>query len=59
MTLFWVPHRRRTPLCDFYAESFAFERPSGMLAVNLGIATLIPISWVLITGVHQVRPRWL
>ena len=30
-----------------------------MLATNLGIATLIPIAWVLMAGVHQVRPRWL
>ena len=30
-----------------------------MLAVNLGIATLIPICWVLMAVVHQVRPRWL
>ena len=35
------------------------RRPLGMLAVNLGIATLIPISWVLMMVVHQVRPRWL
>ena len=30
-----------------------------MLAANLGIATLIPICWVLMAIVHQVRPRWL
>ena len=30
-----------------------------MLAVNLGIATLIPIAWGLMAVVHQVRPRWL
>jgi uncharacterized protein len=44
---------------DYYREAFAFERPVGMLATNLGIATLIPIAWVLMMGVHQVRPRWL
>ena len=30
-----------------------------MLAMNLGIAVLIPISWVLMMAVHQMRPRWL
>ena len=44
---------------DYYREAFAFERPVGMVATNLGIATLIPIAWVLMAGVHQVRPRWL
>ena len=44
---------------DYYREAFAFERPAGMLATNLGIATLIPIAWVLMMAVHQVRPRWL
>ena len=30
-----------------------------MLAVNLGIATLIPIAWLLMAGLHQMPPRWL
>jgi uncharacterized protein len=47
------------PYPDYYAEAYRFERPVGMLAVNLGIATLIPISWVLMAIVHQVRPHWL
>lgn len=36
-----------------------FEVPAGMIAANLGIASLIPICWVLMATVHQVRPRWL
>ena len=40
-------------------EAFAFERPSGMLAVNLGIITLIPITIALMLLVHVVSPRWL
>lgn len=47
------------PYPDYYAQAYRFERPVGMLAVNLGIAALIPISWVLMAIVHQVRPRWL
>jgi uncharacterized protein len=44
---------------DYFAEAYAFRRPVGMLALNLAISTLIPISWLLITMVHQVAPRWL
>ena len=47
------------PYPEYYAQAFRFERPVGMLAVNLGIATLIPICWVLMAIMHQVRPRWL
>jgi membrane protease YdiL (CAAX protease family) len=44
---------------DYVAEAYAFRRPVGMLALNLAISALIPISWLLITMVHQVAPRWL
>jgi membrane protease YdiL (CAAX protease family) len=44
---------------SYFREAFAFERPVGMLATNLGIAVLIPLSWVLMMAVHQMRPRWL
>jgi uncharacterized protein len=43
----------------YFTEAYAFRRPIGMLALNLAISTLIPISWLLITMVHQVAPRWL
>lgn len=43
----------------FYRSAFAFERASGMLAVNLGIATLIPVACVLMILLHQTRPAWL
>lgn len=29
------------------------------MAVNLGIAVLIPISWLMMAILHQVRPHWL
>jgi uncharacterized protein len=44
---------------DYFARAFAFEMPIGMLSVNIGLATLIPISWVLMAMIHQMRPRWL
>ncbi len=59
VTLFWAISANEVPYRDYYADAFAFRRPLGMLAVNLGIATLIPIAWALSVVVHQVRPRWL
>jgi membrane protease YdiL (CAAX protease family) len=44
---------------DWARRALAFAVPAGMNAANLGIATLIPICWVLMAIVHQVRPRWL
>lgn len=44
---------------DYYRQALRFELPAGMLATNLGIACLIPISFVVIMIVHQLRPRWL
>jgi membrane protease YdiL (CAAX protease family) len=59
VTLVWSFTAGDYSFADYYQEAFAFERPVGMLATNLGIATLIPIAWVLMMAVHQVRPRWL
>jgi membrane protease YdiL (CAAX protease family) len=44
---------------DYVRSAFAFERPVGMLGVNLGLATLIPIACALLWFVHRVHPRWL
>jgi membrane protease YdiL (CAAX protease family) len=44
---------------DYYGSAQAFEVPAGMMATNLGIACLIPISFVVVMIVHHVRPRWL
>jgi membrane protease YdiL (CAAX protease family) len=55
----WATAAADHPYRDFVAESYAFQRPTGMLAVNLGIITLIPIAIALVTVVHLVRPQWL
>jgi membrane protease YdiL (CAAX protease family) len=44
---------------DYVRSAFAFQRPVGMLGVNLGLATLIPIACVIVWMVHRVHPRWL
>jgi membrane protease YdiL (CAAX protease family) len=59
VTLSWALSAPDYSYADYYREAFSFERPAGMVATNLGIATLIPIAWLLMMGVHQVRPRWL
>jgi uncharacterized protein len=57
--MFWATTAGDQPYRDYFARAFAFELPIGMLAVNLGLATLLPIAWVLMAMVHQMRPRWL
>jgi membrane protease YdiL (CAAX protease family) len=59
VTLFWAMTAGNQPSRDYFAKAFAFELPLGMLAVNLGLATLIPIAWGLIAAVHHMQPRWL
>ncbi|MFP5282361.1 MAG: CPBP family intramembrane glutamic endopeptidase [Actinomycetes bacterium] len=59
VALVWALTAGEVPYRDYFASAFAFQRPVGMLAVNLGIATLIPISWLLMALVHRVQPRWL
>lgn len=55
----WGVFAGGVPYADFARRALAFEEPAGMIAANLGIATLIPICWVLMAIVHQVKPRWL
>jgi hypothetical protein len=55
----WLVSARGTAYATYVASAFRFERPSGMLGANLGIATLIPIAWILMVVIHRVKPRWL
>jgi CAAX protease family protein len=57
--LFWATTSGDQMIGDYFARAFAFEQPLGMLAVNLGLAALIPVSWALMAMVHHMRPRWL
>ena len=43
----------------YYAQAQAYERPVGLFAANLGIATLIPISLALVLVIHHARTHWL
>ena len=57
--LAWTLRYADEAYADFARRALDFEVPAGMIAANLGIAMLIPITWLLMAIVHQVRPRWL
>ena len=57
--LFWATTAGDQSYRDYFTKAFAFELPIGMLEVNLGLATLIPIAWALMALIHQMQPRWL
>ncbi|WP_375431925.1 lysostaphin resistance A-like protein [uncultured Friedmanniella sp.] len=48
-----------TTWAAYYRSAYAFEKPVGMLGTNLGLATMIPITWAVLAVLHRVRPRWL
>ena len=57
--LSWAVTGGPAPYPEYFGAAYRFENPVGMLAVNLGIAVLVPISWLMMAILHQVRPRWL
>jgi membrane protease YdiL (CAAX protease family) len=59
VALSWVITSPGLGYAEYVTSAAAFERPSGMVAANLGLATLVPISIVAVLLVHQRSPRWL
>ena len=57
--LAWVIHHGGLSYQQYVLAANRFDLPAGMLAANLSIALLIPISMGLVGFVHRVRPRWL
>lgn len=55
----WLAQGRDLSYADFYADALAYLHPAGMLAMNLAIAALIPLTWFLVAGIHRIRPTWL
>ncbi len=43
----------------YSAQAIAYERPIGLLASNIGIATLVPIALGLVLVIHHARTHWL
>jgi len=57
--LAWATTAAQINYQTYYAEASGLQRPVGLLATNLGIITLLPITWAIVWVIHQVRPRWL
>lgn len=55
----WAATSADQEFAPYLDRAMGFELPAGMLAANLAIFTAIPISWLAMTLVHQVKPRWL
>lgn len=55
----WAAAPKEQEFNAFFSAAMGFEFPLGMLAANLAIFSAIPISWLVMALVHQVKPRWL
>ena len=55
----WVLAGSPGELVGYYQAAMRFEQPVGMLATNLGLSVLIPISFALVLFVHRFSPRVL
>ena len=55
----WMASGRPGDLQTYGTAAASYELPVGMLATNLGLALLIPISVGLVLFVHRFHPRWL
>ncbi len=49
------------PFLEDFVRSVDFSSvgPLALLGLNLGIATMIPVTWAIIRVLHRMRPRWL
>nr|NLI51187.1 CPBP family intramembrane metalloprotease [Propionibacterium sp.] len=56
---FWLATGRQGTFAETYAALLRYEHPFGMIAAQLGIAMLIPISLALLRFVHRVRPGYV
>lgn len=55
----YVLQRPATSLSEYQAAGRRLEHPVGMLASNLGLATLTLVAAFTLYAAHRVRPRWL
>jgi membrane protease YdiL (CAAX protease family) len=46
---------------DAYTKASSLDHVTwqGMLYLNLSLAALVPVTWVIVRLVHRMRPRWL
>lgn len=55
----WSLGGSRGDFGKYFARAMAFEIPVGMLATNVAIAVLIPISMVLVAFIHRAKIAYL
>ncbi|WOP18326.1 CPBP family intramembrane glutamic endopeptidase [Raineyella sp. LH-20] len=55
----WLVAGRGQAYQQFARDAAAYLNPAGMLAMNLAIGCLIPVSWLMVAGIHRTAPRWL
>ena len=56
---YWLAIGRPGTFAETYASLLRYEHPFGMVAAQLGLATLIPISVAILRLLHQVRPGYV
>jgi len=56
---YWLATGRPGAFAETYRSLLAYEVPWGMVAAQLGIALLIPITAALVLTVHHVRPAYV
>lgn len=59
IALAWALTARDVSYPTYFTSAVRFEVPLGMVAANLGVASLIVVSWTVVAIVHHVQPRWL
>ncbi|WOQ18443.1 type II CAAX endopeptidase family protein [Raineyella sp. W15-4] len=59
IALAWLVAGRGQSYPEFADNAAAYLNPAGMLAMNLAIGSLIPVSWLMVASIHRTAPRWL
>ncbi|RCK71414.1 CPBP family intramembrane metalloprotease [Desertihabitans brevis] len=55
----WAVSGSSLPFAEYYATAMRFETPLGVVAGNLAIAVLLPVSALLVAWLHRRHPSWL
>ncbi len=55
-TGYWVAIGQPGTFAETYASLLRYEHPFGIVAAQLGLAMLFPITWALLRLIHQVPP---
>ncbi len=59
LALVWLARGRRGSFSAYYTAGLAFDFPAGMLAAQVGLAMLIPVSLIIVRYIHGRSTRYL